>query len=343
MHVRLTAASMLVLCSLWVPRAHAGPADDRAAAEGLFRDGRALIKQDKPAEACPKFEASYKLDPTAGTLLALGDCYERVGQTASAWATFTEVGSVARKANDDMRAEEAVRRASLLEPHLPKLVIEVDPLNRGLDLIVRRNDKRVDTMILGSSIPVDPGEHTIEATAPGKQPWIAKVQIEAKPGLTTVRVPQLSDSPKQDPIGVSTAKPVKNQRINVTEREGTSLSTLQIMGIAIGGVGLAGVAVGAVYGAKALSNVNEASERNHCTKNEPPRCNQIGYDLHHKANAAANVANVTFAVGITSLVTGTLVFVAASSREHERPGTVRFKLEPSFGSRSTGVLLSGGW
>ena len=45
-----------------------------AAAETLFREGKALGTDGKIAEACPKFEASLELDRSLGTLLNLADC-----------------------------------------------------------------------------------------------------------------------------------------------------------------------------------------------------------------------------------------------------------------------------
>jgi hypothetical protein len=88
---RVIAASALLLSLSLAPRALADPtAEDRAAADTLFREGRALVKQGRYAEGCSKLVVSQKLDPTGGTLLALADCYELNGQTASAWATFSD-------------------------------------------------------------------------------------------------------------------------------------------------------------------------------------------------------------------------------------------------------------
>ena len=39
----------------------------------------------------------YRLDPGAGTLLNLGDCYEKSGRTASGWAAFREAVAVAHR------------------------------------------------------------------------------------------------------------------------------------------------------------------------------------------------------------------------------------------------------
>src|SRR5437868_1261848 len=71
-------------------------AGDKATSEALFSDGRKLMADKKYGEACPKFEASLKLDPGLGAMLNLADCYEKNGQTASAWAEFREASASAR-------------------------------------------------------------------------------------------------------------------------------------------------------------------------------------------------------------------------------------------------------
>jgi len=46
------------------------------AAEKLFRDGRALLQENKLAEACAAFERSDAIEPRIGTVLNLADCRE---------------------------------------------------------------------------------------------------------------------------------------------------------------------------------------------------------------------------------------------------------------------------
>ena len=78
----LTARCTLIATALYV-----GPAlgdANPALAQSLFEEGRQLMSNGKFAEACPKFESSYKLDPAAGTLLNLAVCHEKVGRTAAA-------------------------------------------------------------------------------------------------------------------------------------------------------------------------------------------------------------------------------------------------------------------
>ncbi|MRG98036.1 hypothetical protein [Polyangium spumosum] len=181
-------AFVVGLCS---GRAYAGPAEDRAAADVLFREARALAKEGRHGEACPKFAASQALDPRPGRLLALGDCYEKAGQTASGWATFREAEAAAGAVGDDARREEAARRAGELEPRLSKLVIEVGAGARVGGLVVKRNGEVVEAEAWGKAVPVDPGPQVIEAGAPGRKGWAGKMVVEGEGATVRVEVPGL--------------------------------------------------------------------------------------------------------------------------------------------------------
>ena len=87
-------------------------AQQKAAAESLFDEGKQLLSQGQYESACRRFEQSQEIDPGVGTLLYLGDCYERSGRPASAWATFREASSAALAAGQADRGRMADERAA---------------------------------------------------------------------------------------------------------------------------------------------------------------------------------------------------------------------------------------
>ncbi|WP_437480148.1 hypothetical protein WME75_34995 [Sorangium sp. So ce1014] len=337
------AASALILSLSFAPRALADPtAEDRAAADVLFREGRVLIKQGRHALGCSKLAASQRMDPMAGTLLALADCYELNGETASAWATFNDAEAMARKAGDRRRAQEAGRRAGLLEPQLSRLVIEVAPEAWVEGLEVRRNTKPLDAAMFGSAIPVDPGEHTIEVVAPGKTPWSTKVLVEPEPGQRTVHVPLLEDAPT--PAAPAAPTPERVARASAatsTAPAASSWSAQRTVGLVLGGVSLAGIAVGAVFGVETLLKMSEARNRHGCTNDDPPRCDAEGVKLHQDANTTANISNVAFAAGGAVLITGLVVFLTAPSSEAVPPTVLEVRLGPPARVGTAGLSLRG--
>ncbi|WP_437593517.1 hypothetical protein [Sorangium sp. So ce1000] len=336
------AASALILSLSLAPRALADPtAEDRAAADVLFREGRALIKQGKYAPGCSKLVASQELDPTAGTLLALADCYELNGETASAWATFNDAEAMARKAGDRRRSKEAARRAGLVEPLLSRLVIEVAPEARVKGLQVRRNTKPLDAALFGSAIPVDPGEHTIEAVAPGKKVWSAKVLIEPKAGQSTVRVPPLENAPAPE-APAARERAARAPAATGAAPAASSWSAQRTVGLVVlGGVSLAGLAVGAVFGVDTLLKMSEARDQHGCTNDDPPRCDAAGVKLHQDANTTANISNVAFAAGGAALITGLIVILTAPSSQAAPPTAREVRLWPAVGVGTAGMSLRG--
>src|SRR5581483_3808708 len=93
-------------------------------------------------EACPKVEASQRLDAGLGTLLFLADCYEKGGKLASAWATFREAESIAAGRGDQPREQIARTRSAALEPRLSKLWIKVVEGNDAA-IVVKRDGEPI--------------------------------------------------------------------------------------------------------------------------------------------------------------------------------------------------------
>jgi tetratricopeptide (TPR) repeat protein len=173
--------------------------DAKAAAESLFQEARQLMAEGKYAEACPKLESSQKLDPGVGTMLNLADCYEKNGQTASAWAQFVDAATESRKLGDKRREQAASSRATALKPRLARLTIAVAQEADVSGLSIRRDGLAIDRALWGTALPTDPGDRQIEASAPGYLPWRTSVTI-ADGESARAEVPALQLEPVAAPI-----------------------------------------------------------------------------------------------------------------------------------------------
>jgi hypothetical protein len=275
-------------------------ADDNAAAvESLFNEGKRLTAAGKFAEACPKFLASYNLEHRTGTLLNLADCYEKNGQLASAWARFVEVSTLAQRAGQAERAEYAKEHAAALQPKLSMLTIVVAQPER--DLSVKRDGAVIDAAIYGTAVAVDAGDHAIEATAPGKEPWKGTAHVGGDAAKVSIEVPALRDAPAAAPA--------------VTEppREAPpALPPRRIAAIGVAAAGVLAIGVGSVFGVMAMGKKSDSDPS--CNVNgNPNACYPAGAPARHDAAVDATISTVLFAAG-GALVAGGIVLWLWPSR-----------------------------
>jgi hypothetical protein len=305
-------------------------ASSSGAAQALFDEGKKLTEKKDYAAACPKFAASQKLDPGAGTLLHLGDCYEKQGKFASAWATYVDAAAAARAKNRNDWADNAKARAERIEPKVPKLVFVVQRGVPGLEL--SRDGALVDVAAAGTPLPIDPGVHALEARAKGYKSWSKSVTL--KEGATErVDVPALEAEPvvaaeptMPTPPPASSAKPE-------TVKTGGGLRTA---GYVTAGIGIVGLAAGGVTGLLAMQNNNKSKDL--CPSE---RCaNQEGVDAASQAKSLGNVSTIAFVAGGGLTALG-LVFIAVGGpKEEVRAGALRHVyIAPSFSG--LGGMLGG--
>src|SRR5262245_8102865 len=130
--IAATALSLSVLALS--PPVEAQTTQATATAEALFAEGRRLAAEGKYAEACPKFEGAQTVAPTPGTLLNLGDCYEKTKRFASAWASYREAVALGRSTGRNDLADVARKRSTAIEGKLAKLSITVNAPAPGIEI-----------------------------------------------------------------------------------------------------------------------------------------------------------------------------------------------------------------
>lgn len=97
----------------------------------------------------------------------LAECNYKQKRSATAWLYFSEAAGQAKSAGQIEREDFARRRASDLEASVVRLSLLVPVVSRVFGMRVTRDGIDVDSEVLGVGVPVDPGVHVIEASAPG--------------------------------------------------------------------------------------------------------------------------------------------------------------------------------
>jgi len=333
-------ASAFVVAS-FAATAQAQTSSDQAAADALFKQGRDLMAAGQYSAACPKFVESERLDPAPGTLLNLATCYEKNGQIASAWVTFKEAATAAKKADQPERARMARDKAAEIEPNLPTLTIVVPAAADRPDLQIRRDGVVVGRPEWSTAIPVDPGTHVVEASGPGAMTWQVSATIAGPSSKASVEVPVLEPAPRTEtpvepppptiaaPVGPPSAPPEATGGAAPSSHLG---STQRTVAWVVGGVGLVGLAAGAILGGVALSQKNDAESS--CVESV---CAPSGYSSMQNARSMATLSDVAFAVGGGLVATGLILYVTAP---HPRVSTATVAVIPVWlGSAGAGGLM----
>jgi len=302
--------------------------NDRAAtAQALFDEGLALMNANRLAEACPKLAKSQELDPGMGTAFRLGECYEKTGRLASAWELFVGVAASARKENAAQRAALAQKRADALSPRLAKLVVEIAPAAAATEgLMISRDGVELSRQLLGAPIPIDAGEHEIRVSAPGKKPFVTKISVPNEPRSISVTIPALADAPIAAPPAI------------VVAPQSPSGRGQRIAGVVVGAVGIAGLGVGAAFGAIASSSWNAALAG--CVDHALDKCSASAQDKGSSAKTQALISTIGFASGGVLTVGGVVLFLAAPSAKREAR-TTSPRIDAWAGPGAAGLSLKG--
>jgi hypothetical protein len=328
----LVSAALVSLWALFAPAARA----DVIAAEELFRQGKAEMAKGNHARACPMFAESYRQDAAMGTLLNLALCHEAIGKIATAWGEWRAVEQQARAAvppRED-RMKLAREHAEALEPRLSRIRIDVPSAEARVEGLVVTVDGEPKGEPLWGGVPVDPGTHVIAATAPGKKKVTLSVKVDDEGVLVPVAIPQLEDEP--EPVAAA-ARGGDVQSIDLERVEALAANRARrTAGFVVGGLGIATLAVGAVFGVAAI--VNDGAAQDAC----PAPCiagSGAAAEADRNTDRAlvfANIANVTIPLGLVGTAIGTYLVLTSG------PST-KVSIAPAVSKQASGLSVSARW
>jgi tetratricopeptide (TPR) repeat protein len=294
--------------------AHAESSITRDKAIQLAREARELARANRWAEACSKFEASLRTEPTLDRRFELADCYVHIGRLVSAWQLYREASELAERDDDSLRYKRAKRQADDLEPRVPKLVLKA-PVSPPAGLVVTRDGTPVDPHAMGHVIYVDPGTYEIVAAAPHFDACKLSVTL-AEGQVRTLAIPDLTAT-FVPPGGLS--------------------RTRKYVAIGAGGAGVAAIGAGLLFGWKASSAYNDAKKLCGPEVACAPTDYDRGKELTADARWRATASTVFIVVGGAAIIAAVAVHLTAPHSQEKATA----RIVPVASDRGAGVVLLG--
>ncbi|MEO8552924.1 MAG: hypothetical protein ABI678_23270 [Kofleriaceae bacterium] len=278
-------------------------------ADDLFKQGKKLMAEKKYAEACPRFEDSFKVDAGLGTELNIGRCYEEWGKLGKAYHAYTDALKRAEDARDP-RAAKIKDLVAKLEPQVPRIVIHVPDGadTAGLQVAI----DGVPVADITAPQLVDPGPKQVEY-ALGSGPRKKKLVPVERNGTSeiTLELPKAKGEPPHAVVAIVQPPPPIEEAPNVGHGQ-------RVAGVAIAGAGVVAVGVSTYLALSARSKYNDALH-GHCM-DMTSACDMQGLTDTHDARSQANTATIIGGVGLAAVAIGIVIYViapkAAAANEH---------------------------
>jgi hypothetical protein len=329
---RIQTAILVIVSGLSLPFARAEDVDPAMQeAQKLYQDAAKDMDRQAYARACPKLEAARKIVPNhVRTAMSLAECYDKLGQPASALDVFKQAKSLASdqgKTDKQIEIDAKVEAIRARAPHLTIIVPRQIASLPGLSIV--RNEIPIPVSQWGTAVPINPGKYELEVTALDKAPWKTPVEVQMGKASTVEILPPWDVPAKPDSGagdgGASTPAATSSPK--------KILRTAGFIGIGLGAIGLG---AGAILGGLAVSKNNE-SDNGHCQPDN--HCDQIGFDLRTEARTMGNASTAAIVLGGVFLAGG-VVSVVLSGKVKESSGNAP---QTSFWVGPSSVGVRGRW
>jgi hypothetical protein len=250
-----------------------------------------------------------------------------------------------------MVRDDCAQRLDELERAQPTIVFEAKD-SAGNDVSVVRvavDGRAVTDKLDGSALAVDPGEHAFTFEVAG-EPTVTRrlVLHEGEKGrrehivLLSARLSPTPAAATPAPSSPSTARIIASPQPPQTPVDSGS-SGRKTLGLVLGGVGVAGIAVGSIFGVLTIvSSNNSKSECN--SPATPTNCPHYADAVsdHSSALTDGTISTIGFIAGGGLLAGGLALWLTAPSGAEASPvPAVSVRVSPTLGAKAAGIDVTG--
>jgi hypothetical protein len=226
-----------------------------------------------------------------------------------------------------------------LERAQPTILFDVKDAS-GADAIavkVTLDGHPLTDKLQGSALPFDPGEHVFTFTLVGHDPVTRRFLVkegekDRRERIVMGATPEASAPPATPAAPPPSPTPTPPPAM-------TGLGAQRIVGLTTGGFGVAGLAVGSIFGLLTFSAAN--AQKSDCTSAGDCASHAQALSDHASGEADAAVSTVAFIVGGVLLVTGGTLFFTAHTGPSVEGSARALTLAPIVGRDTGGMSLWG--
>jgi len=306
-------------------------AADIAQARDLGGQAQAAFEASNFAESEKLWTAAQKIYPAPTLTLGLARTQVKLGRLVLAHESYQKIiREQGSQANLTPAFADALAAAkSEIEGVNAKLANVVITVDGASNPTVTLDDQPVSAGGLGLKRPVDPGQHTVKAEAPGFQPATTTFQVgEAGLAEAKLHLEKAGDAP---PTGTGPA-PVTNNTVEehpvVLDSKKSSRKTLAYVAWGVGGAGLV---FGAITGLLAIGKHGDLADK--CTGDKCPSAQKSDIDSY---KTMGTLSTVGFIVAGAGVAVGTVFFLTAPKSDAK--AALAPRVVPYVGASGGGVV-----
>jgi tetratricopeptide (TPR) repeat protein len=342
-------AWVLVTALLSSPLAAFAQSDEqRAAARELATSGLDAFKAGKYDQALENFTKAESLFHALPHLLFIARSHAKLGQYVSAREAYLKITREVLPANAPQAARDAQSNASSeianVEPKIGRVTINVAGKEQLKNLVVTLDGTPVSAVLIGSPMPIDPGDHVIEGVAtgmrgkanvgvaPGQRQEIAlKLEPDASAAPPIAGVVPATVAAQPGAAGPPAAgQPAPPPDTNANHGGANGLRIGSYVAFGVGAVGIVG---GIAFMLQSSSKRSDADKlctlpNGYCELSVKDQVNSLDSD----ANKARTLAIVGYALGAAGIGAGVTLFVLSAGHSGKSAS-----IAPWVGVNSAGV------
>lgn len=337
------ALAVALALALGTPPARAQPPAPSDAARADFDRALALAEAGDCKRALPLFVRSYAVSPANGPLFNMALCERDLGLVASAGRHFEELARKLPPSDDRLR--EVAKSLAGLASRVPHVRIRLSP-GAPAGASVTLDGEPVAAGALGTSRPLDPGEHVVRVVAPGRQARDFPFRVAERNDREMVVEPGAALPPPPLPLPVAEPPMPVQAPVPPAREEPAEASGGPVWPWVAGGLGLVAGGVAAGFAADyAAAQSTIASDCPLTNATGKLVCDQRRYSLEsahalqQRRDLGLGLAIGLGAAGGAAVVTA-LIGLATAGRGSPGPGSLGVVVAP-WGARAGGLVVQG--